>query len=234
MLEILLFVIAGLSLGLAAYVFYIGHNILTAKTGFEVDPYLLGYLYHLLKIYEYLDIILSVLAGDTVISKYTAFSHLFLPVWSYFRIMKPRSDAFDWRLQVIADCSFRFLSRAIPWLMEDVKVEQILLSMFEEGRWYADLVISAFWALFTLQGQRESEQAIKIFGQPYKDEITAHFLSAAIMLYAGQAKRQEDAIKAEARKNKEQRKQDEKTVGWPQSSSTSIHHDIRQSTRRKR
>lgn len=203
-LEMHNFLAASFSLGLAAYVLDIGHNILAARIGYEIDPYVLGYLYHLLKLYEYFDIILGILSGNTNLSKYVAFSHLFLPCWSYLRIVSRPHDSTDWRLQVIADCSVRFLSRAVPWLVEDVKVEETILTMCEEGRWYPDLAISGFWAFFTFQGRRESEAALKIFGQPYENEATGYLLGAAVLLYAGYAKHQEDTGKLEKLVAKEQ------------------------------
>lgn len=173
----------------------IGHNIIDRKTGYSIDPSVLGYLYQLLKIYEYLDILLAVAIGKSKVNKYTAFSHIFLPIWSYFRIIARPGINTDWRFQVIGECLSRFASRAIPWLVEDLQTEQSLLSLAEEGRWYPDLAITAFWALFTFQGQRDSEQGIKSFGEPYPEEPTARVLSVAILLYASFAKRQEDERK---------------------------------------
>lgn len=189
------FVAASLSIVLAAYVADIGHNILDRKTGYSIDPSLLGYFYHLLKLYELLDILLAAASGKSKITKYTAFSHLFLPFWSYFRIVARPDQNTDWRFQVIGDCLSRFASRAVPWLVEDVQTEQNLLNLAEEGRWYPDLAITAFWALFTFQGQRNSEQAIKSFGQPYPEETTARLFSVAVLLYASYAKRQDDESK---------------------------------------
>lgn len=192
------FVLAGTSLVLAAHVLDIGHHVLVLRTGYEVDPHTLGYCYHVLKIYEYLDIILSVLSGNTIISKYSAFSHLALPYWSYYRVID--NDALDWRFQVIADCLVRFLTRAVPWLVPDVRTEEIVLSMAEDWRWYPDLVISAFWATFMFQGTREDKMAVGLFGAPHDDETTARLLSLAILLYGGHQKRREDAEKAKAAK----------------------------------
>ncbi|KAJ9664056.1 hypothetical protein H2198_000559 [Neophaeococcomyces mojaviensis] len=207
------FILATLSLVLAAYVLDIGHNVLAATTGYVVDPYTLGYFYHLLKVYEHFDIVFGVLAGHTEVAKHTAFSHLAMPLWSYFRIIDRPYDSTDWRLQVIADCSARFLNHAIPWLIEDTNTERTLLTMVDEVRWYADVVIAGFWAFFTLQGQRENEQAIKTFGQPYKDEITARVLGAVILLYTGYAKRQEDAKKDQAKGQRQPKNDASNTTG---------------------
>lgn len=187
------FLVAGASLLLAAHVVDIGHDFLVTRTGYQVDAHMLGYFYHLLKIYEYLDVILSILSGSTVISKYTAFSHLALPYWSYYRVIQ--NDALDWRFQVIADCSVRFLSRAVPWLVPDLRTEEIVLGMAEDWRWYPDMAISAFWLTFKVQGIREEKMALELFGTPHKDEVTARLLSLAILLYAGHAKRKDDAAK---------------------------------------
>lgn len=187
------FVLAGVSIVLAAHVLDIGHHVLVLRTGYEIDPHTLGYFYHLLKLYEYFDIILAILSGDTIISKYTAFSHLALPYWSYYRVID--NDALDWRFQVIADCGVRFLGRAIPWLVPDVRSEEILLNMAEDWRWYPDLVICAFWATFKVQGTREDKMALDLFGPPRDDEMTARLLSLAILLYGGQQKRKQDAAK---------------------------------------
>lgn len=189
------FIVASLSAVLAAYVADIGHNILDRKTGYSIDPSLLGYFYHVLKIYEHFDILLAAASGKSKITKYTAFSHLFLPWWSYFRIIARPDKNTDWRFQVIGDCLSRFASRAIPWLIEDLQTEQNLLNLAEEGRWYPDLAITAFWALFTFQGQRNDDQAIRSFGQPYPEETTARLLSVAVLLYASYAKRQDDESK---------------------------------------
>lgn len=194
------FVVAAVSLVLAAYILDIGHDVLTVRTGFQVEPALLGYLYHLLKIYEYLDILLSVLAGNIQISKYTAFTHLALPYWSYYRVIQ--NNGLDWRFQVIADCFVRFLSRAVPWLIEDLRTEEVILSLAEEWRWYPDLAISAFWATFMFQDRRESEDALRLFGPPGKDETTARLLSLIVLLYASYTKRQEDASKTQPAKDK--------------------------------
>jgi len=232
------FITASLSLVLAAYVLDIGHDVLTARTGYNVDPYILGYLYHLLKIYEYLDIILAIMSGTTKISKYEAFSHLSLPLWSYYRIIDRPHDSIDWRLQVIADCFVRSLSRAVPWVMEDVKLEETILTTCIEGRWYADLAMSGFWAFFTFQGQRESEQAVKVYGKPCENEATTYFLSAAVMLYAGYAKRQEDAERAQKLTRKGQAQSPPQvtkdTAASPDAASRSTGKDFRQSSRRKR
>lgn len=187
------FIVAAASLVLAAYVADIGHNFLTRQSGYEVDPGTLGYCYHVLKLYEYLDIILAILAGDTVINKYTAFSHLALPYWSFYRVIQ--NDALDWRFQVIADCSVRFLSRAVPWLVPDVRTEEIILGMAEDWRWYPDLVISAFWATFMFQGKRDEKMGLDLFGPPREDEIVARVLSLLVLLYGGHLKRREDAAK---------------------------------------
>jgi len=190
-LDIHNFIIAALSLLLASYVLDIGHNVLAVRKGYAVEPYLLGYIFHLLKVYEYLDIILGILAGNTAFTKYVAFSHISMPYWSYFRIIARTRDSVDWRLQVIADCSARCLNRAIPWLINDVRTKNTLLGMVEDFRWYADLIICGMWAFFTFQGQRQNAQAIKIFGQPYKDEGTSRMIGAIIILYAGHVRRQE-------------------------------------------
>lgn len=237
LLEMHDFLVATVSMALAAYVLDIGHDVLAARTGYYLDQYTLGYLYHLLKIYEYLDIILAILSGNTVISKNAAFGHLALPYWSYFRIVNRPQDSVNWRLQVIADCFVRFLSRAVPWLVEDVKLEETILRMFGEARWYADLAITGIWVLFTIQGQREDEQALKVFGKPYEDEATAYFLSAIIMLYAGYTYRQEDAEKSQKEIVKKQpqqpRIQAKNSVG-AEPASRLMHEAIRQSSRRKR
>lgn len=225
------FILASLSLVLAAYIADIGHNVLHARTGYEINPSLVGYLYHLLKIYEYFDIILLVLSGKTTITKYTAFSHLFMPYWSYYRIIDRPHDSFDWRFQAIADCLARFSSRAIPWLIADLKTEETLLNLSQESRWYPDLAITGFWALFTLQGQRESEQAIRSFGKPYEEEFTARLLSAGILLYASYARRQEIAGKSA----EEKRKEDAKTNNTsPQSAARSSQRSVRHGSRRNR
>lgn len=230
------FLVATASLVLAAYVLDIDHDVLVASTGYSFDPYTLGYAYHLLKIYEYLDIIIAILSGNTVISKNTAFAHLALPYWSYFRILNRPQDSLNWRLQVIADCFVRFLFRAVPWLMEDVKMEETILQMFGEGRWYADLAVTGIWLLFTATDQREDEQAVKIFGKPYEDESTAYFLSAIIMFYAGYTYRQVEVEKTEQENAKEQAQQlqveAEKGVG-PGPTSRSTQKAIRPSSRRK-
>lgn len=234
LLEIHNFITAGLSLTLAAYVADIGHDILLAKTGIAIRASLLGYLYHLLKFYEYVDVILAVLTGTTQINKYTAFSHVFMPYWSYYRIIARPDNSYDWRFQVIADCLARFFSRAIPWLVADLKTEETLLNLSDEIRWYPDLAITGFWALFTLQGQRESEQAIKSFGHPYKDELTARLLSVAILLYASYVRRQEMNDKAES---KVQRSKDSKTTSnnaLAPSNSTTIPRSQRQKPKRNR
>lgn len=231
------FVVATVSLALAAYVLDIGHDVLAARTGYYFDPYTLGYLYHLLKIYEYLDIILAILSGNTVISKNAAFGHLALPYWSYFRIVNRPQDSVNWRLQVIADCFVRFLSRAVPWLIEDVKLEETILRMFGEARWYADLAITGIWLLFTIQGQREDEQALKVFGKPYEDEATACSLSAIIMLYAGYTYHQEDVEKSQkenANKQTQQPQVEVKENVGAESASRSTRKAIRQSSSRKR
>lgn len=236
LLEFHNFLTDSLSLALAAYVLDIGHDVLTASTGYQVDPHFLGYAYHLLKIYEYFDIILAILCGDTKISKYTAFSHLALPFWSFFRIFKQPNNSTQWRLQVIADCFVRFLSRAIPWLVEDVKTEEALLAYADEGRWYADLAISGIWAFFTFQGQRESEQAVKVFGKPYEDEATAYLLSAIIMLYAAYARREvedEDAGGSAAKQQMQQPQTGVKENESTKATSRSIETNARQSSRRR-
>lgn len=240
LLDIHNFLVASASLVLAAHVLDIGHHILVLRTGYEVDPHTLGYFYHVLKIYEYFDIILSVLAGNTVINKYTAFSHLALPYWSFYRVID--NDALDWRFQVIADCFVRFLMRAIPWLVPDQGTEDIILSMAQDWRWYPDLVISAFWATFKFQGTREEKMALDLFGPPHEDEVTARLLSLAILLYGGHQKRKEDAAKVkpaelEAKKAKtaaEKKKPDE--VSKSTSTSNDAIDTIRlpQKSRRKR
>ena len=234
LLETHQFVAASLSAALAAYVLDIGHNVLHAKTGFKVDPYLLGYLYHLLKIYEYLDILLAILAGNTKVSKYTAFSHVFLPYWSYYRIVARPYDSTDWRFQVIGDCLARFASRAIPWLIEDVTTEQSLLVMAEEGRWYPDLSIAAFWAFFTFQDQRQDEQAIKSFGPPYKDEALARILGVAILLYAAYACRQEEAERKKDPEVRNKNASTPKTANSPEVSSGPAQRTVRQGARKAR
>lgn len=190
-LELHQFVASTLSLILALYVADIGHGIIQARTQTEVDSSFLGYLYHLIKLYEYLDIVLLTLVGDTKISRYVAFSHIFMPYWSYYRIIARPDKPIDWRFQVIGNCLSRFLSRAIPWLIADVSTERTLLGLAEEGRHYPDLAINLFWLMFTLQGQRNTEQGIESFGQPYKDEQTARILATAILAYSSFALRQE-------------------------------------------
>lgn len=227
------FIVAGVSLLLAAHVLDIGHDFLVTRTGYQVDPHMLGYYYHLLKIYEYFDIILSILSGSTVISKYTAFSHIALPYWSYYRVIQ--NEALDWRFQVIADCSARFLSRAVPWLVPDLRTEEIILGLVEDWRWLPDLAISAFWATFLAQGAREDKKALDLFGAPREDESTARLLSLAILLYAGHAKRKEDAAKV---KPPPEVKTKAKKEGKPASASTGNNavDNIRvpQKSRRKR
>lgn len=227
------FLVAGISLLLAAHVLDIGHDFLVTRTGYQVDPHMLGYYYHLLKIYEYFDIILSILSGSTVISKYTAFTHIALPYWSYYRVIQ--NEAFDWRFQVIADCSVRFLSRAVPWLVPDLRTEEIILNMAEDWRLLPDLLISAFWAVFIVHGTREDKKALELFGVPREDEFTARLLSLAILLYAGHAKRKEDAAKVKPSPKVDTK---EKQKGRPASASTGNNtaDDIRvpQKSRRKR
>ncbi|KAK4920035.1 hypothetical protein LTR66_016756 [Elasticomyces elasticus] len=161
------FLAASASAVLAAYVLDIGHNVLTARTDFKVDPYVLGYIYHILKIYEYGDIILSLLSGQTQISKHIAFTHLALPFWSLYRIVLPPHDSVDWRFQVITDCVSRMSSRIVPWLVEDARTEETLVNMIDEARWYPDLAINAVWAYFTYGGQRDDAKAIEIFGRTW-------------------------------------------------------------------
>lgn len=186
------FLVATISLILAVFTMDIGHNILDERTGLKIDPYMIGYVYHILKIYEYLDVVLMVLAGKRV-SKSVAFRHLVLPFLSWYRIIGRPRDAPDWRLHVILDCSSRFLSQVVPWVIENVKTEEAIVSSLEEGRWYGELAINAFWLLFTMQGSRNSGRAIEIFGKPYDDEGTARVLSVGLCAYAIYSKRQEDA-----------------------------------------
>lgn len=228
------FLVAGASLVLAAHVLDIGHEFLVKRTGYQVDAHTLGYLYHLLKIYEYLDVILSVLSGNTVISKYTAFSHLALPYWSYFRVIQ--NDALDWRFQVITDCTVRFLSRAVPWLVPELRTEEIIVNMAEDCRWYPDLVISAFWATFLVQGRREDKTALELFGTPHKDEVTARMLSLAILLYAGQAKRKDDAADAKPTVPEvmKEEKREEAATSTSTSNDTASAIRVPQKSRRKR
>ena len=192
LLEVHEFITAGISLILAVHVADIGHGFLVHRTGYTVEAKTLGYFYHILKWWEWLDIVLETMAGGTKISKESAFSHIFLPIWSYYRVIAQPKGNVDWRFQVIGDCLSRFLARAIPWLIEDTVTEEGLLNFVAEGRWYPDLAISLFWGLFIFQGQRESEPALNSLGQPYKEEVTARLLSIGILLYANYSRRSHD------------------------------------------
>lgn len=192
-LELHQFVASTLSLILALYVADLGHGIIQARTQVQVDSAFLGYLYHLLKIYEYLDLILLTLSGQIELSRYTTFSHIFLPYWSYYRVIARPDKAVDWRFQVIGDCVSRFLSRAVPWLIADTRTEQTLLDLVEEGRHYPDLAINAFWLMFVLQGQRGSKQGVESFGQPYENEQSARILATVILVYSSYALKREQA-----------------------------------------
>lgn len=182
-----------LGLVLGVLVLDIGHDVIRTHYHYYVDPSFLGYLYHIFKVYQYLDIVLAVLTGETTISRYSAFTHLALPIWSYFRIIARPGDAYDWRLQVIVDCFARFATFLVPRLTESLATERALEAMCEEGRWYADIAIFAFWSWYVYQGQRTSKDAIRVFGVPYTDEIAHRMVGLVIVLYASYLRRQEDS-----------------------------------------
>lgn len=179
-------------LTVAVFAVDIGHGVLAERIGLKINPGFIGYLYHLFLLQAPMGTILQMLADGNKVNKYTAFVNLFMPLWSYFRIIDRSDGGNDWRLQVIVDCVARVTVILAPRFIADLKLEETAVAMAEELRWYGDLAMFAFWLLFTFRGDRDSEAAVNVFGQPNNEELLARVIGVGIVLYAGHCKREQD------------------------------------------
>lgn len=179
-------------LTVAVFAVDIGHGVLAEGIGLKINPSFIGYVYHLFLLQAPMGTILQMLADGNKVNKYTAFVNLFMPLWSYFRVIDRSDGGTDWRLQVIVDCVARVTVILAPRFIADLKLEETAIAMAEELRWYGDLAMFAFWLLFTFRGDRDSEAAVNVFGQPNNEELLARVIGVGIVLYAGHCKREQD------------------------------------------
>lgn len=180
-------------LTVAVFAMDIGHGVLAEKIGVKINPSFIGYVYHLFLLQAPMGIILQMLSDGNKVNKYTAFVALFMPLWSFFRVIDRPDGGRDWRLQVIVDCIARVTIVLAPRFIASNKFEQTAVAMAEELRWYGDPAIFAFWLLFNVRGDRDTEAAVNVFGRPSNEELLARVIGLGIILYAGYCKREQDS-----------------------------------------
>jgi GNS1/SUR4 family len=111
----------------------------TNKTSLSISE--LGYIYHLSKLYEYVDVF-NLLAQGKIIGPHMAFHHITTPYLTYFRILNTSSD--DWRIFALANCvhhtfMYAYFGGIGAWLRRVILVTggvQLVLGLGVEGWWF--------------------------------------------------------------------------------------------------
>ena len=67
----------------------------------------LGYIYHLTKFYEYIDVF-NLVASGKVIGPHMAFHHLTMPFLTHFRVLNVDTPTHDWRFFAFLNCFHHF------------------------------------------------------------------------------------------------------------------------------
>lgn len=158
-----------------------------------LTPSTLGYVYHLSKFYEYIDVLNLVLTGH-VIHQHMAFHHLTMPYLTYFRIIaassSTSSSAFslsstpdanfvdDWRVFALANCVHHTIMYAYfgglgSWLRSIVPVTgylQLLLGVTVDANW--------MWVTKAGKLAKDNEEVKKVMG----NESTSRGIAILLLL----------------------------------------------------